>query len=80
MDITTPLEKYIAETFGAEELTHAESSISKFAQIPRRLRGIDERGERDGGDNFRTARGTHGELLQILRRSDGFWESVSSER
>ena len=33
MDITTPLEKYIAETFGAEELTHAESSISKFAQI-----------------------------------------------
>ena len=33
MDITTPLEKYIAETFGAEELTHAEDSISKFAQI-----------------------------------------------
>lgn len=33
VDITTPLEKYIAETFGAEELTHAESSISKFAQI-----------------------------------------------
>ena len=33
MDITTPLEKYIVETFGAEELTHAESSISKFAQI-----------------------------------------------
>ena len=33
MDITTPLEKYIAETFGSEELTHAEDSISKFAQI-----------------------------------------------
>ena len=33
MDITTPLEKYVAETFGDEELTHAADSISAFAQI-----------------------------------------------
>ena len=33
VDITTPLEKYVAETFGDEELTHAADSISAFAQI-----------------------------------------------